>query len=180
MTRCKACGEGTMTAALLPSYEMDLGGLTVRLVNTVIRDACDRCDEATIEVPDLEGLAKAAALARALTPFRLAGKEIRFLRRALDMTGREFAEAMELTPETVSRWETGLRGVGGDSEKLLRHNVCALLHRQVNAIAYEPAVITRMKILDVADGFEFPPLVFRRVVVKGTYEAVEAWDRMAA
>ncbi len=178
MAICTSCGGGTLKASVLPDYEADLGGIRVRLIHSVIREARDTRDDASIEIPGLEDLAKTVALARALIPVRLSGPEVRFLRRALDMTGREFAEAMDLTPETVSRWENGGRGVGGYSEKLLRHNVCALLHGDVRAIAYDPAEITRMKILDVADGFELPPLAFRRVVVKGGFEAVEAWDRV--
>jgi DNA-binding transcriptional regulator YiaG len=57
------------------------------------------------------------------------GREVKFLRRVVDMTQVKFAEAMELTPESVSRWENDARGVGAAGEKLVRHNICALLYK---------------------------------------------------
>ena len=59
----------------------------------------------------------------ALDPTRLSGKELKFIRKALDMTQKEFADKMELRTETVSRWENDYPGTGEYSEKLLRHNV---------------------------------------------------------
>ena len=177
MTTCPDCG-GTAVTTVLPTYATDLGGMRVRLVNAAIRETCGACGEATIEVPDLDGLARAAAMVRALLPLRMTGKDVRFLRRALDMSGREFAEAMELTPETVSRWENGLRGLGGYTDKLLRHNICALLHKDTPAIVYDPADITRMRIVDTPEDFALPPLEFRRVVMKDKQEAAEAWDQL--
>ena len=177
MTTCSAC-EGTAQTVVLPAYETDLGGVRVRLINAAIREICPACGEATIEIPDLDGLARAAAMVRALLPLRLTGKDVRFLRHALDMSGRAFAEAMDLTPETVSRWENGERGIGGSVEKLLRHNICALLHKDTPAIVYDPADITRMRILNAPEDIALPPLAFRRVVVKDRWEVAEAWDRL--
>ena len=177
MTTCSECG-GMVVATTLPAYETDLGSMRVKLVNAAIREACEACGEATIEVPDLDGLARTVAMVRALLPMRLTGKDVRFMRRALDMNGREFAEAMDLTPETVSRWENGERGIGGYTEKLLRHNICALLHKDTPAIAYDPADITRMRILNAPEDVAMPPLEFRRVVVKDKRETEEAWDQL--
>jgi transcriptional regulator with XRE-family HTH domain len=178
MFTCTECGGETLNRSVLPTYETDLGGIKVRLINCVIRETCGACGEASIEIPDLDGLAKAVAMTRALVPIRLTGKEVRFMRLALDMTGREFAEAMDLTPETVSRWENGGRGVGGMSEKLLRHNICGLLHKEVAAFDYDPADIARMKILAAPEEFELPTLEFRRVIMKASHEATdEVWDR---
>lgn len=177
MFNCVACGGRVGVKSVLPSYETDLGGMKVRLINCVIRETCAACAEGTTEIPDLVGLAKAVAMARALVPIRLTGKEVRFMRHAMDMTGREFASAMELTPETVSRWENGGRGVGGASEKLLRHNICALLHKEAVAFDYDPADIARMRILAAPEEFEFPILELRRVMVKANGDSEEAWDR---
>ena len=178
MPVCTECGAAATKTTILPEYETDLGGLRVKLVNAVIREVCDACGDTTVEIPDLGGLARVAAIARALLPLRLNGGEVRFLRRALDMNGREFADAMELTPETVSRWENGGRGIGGYTEKLLRHNVCALLHSKTPAIVYDPVDITRMRIVNTPEGFALPPLEFRRVLVKDKRDTEETWDQL--
>ena len=178
MLMCAECGNRDVQATVMPVYETDLGGIQVRLVNAVLREQCAECGEITVEIPDLTGLAKATAMARALVSIRLTGKEVRFMRVALDMTGRKFADAMELTPETVSRWENDGRGVGGSTEKLLRHNICALLHSKVAAFDYEPADIARMRIMNAPENFSLPPLEFRRVLVKDHDEPIESWDQM--
>src|SRR5262249_39052988 len=35
------------------------------------------------------------------------GEEVRFLRRQLDLRAADLAELLDVTPETVSHWETG-------------------------------------------------------------------------
>jgi len=165
MSTCGECGSSRMKEGVLPEFETDLGGITVRLMHAVIREECEACGEWTIEIPDLPGLIRAAALARAMLPFKLSGKDVKFMRKALDMTGKEFADTMELTPETVSRWENNDRGIGGYTEKLLRHNICSLLYKRVKGVDYQPELITTMRIIPVDEGFIFPAIQFIRMLV---------------
>ncbi|GEO80810.1 helix-turn-helix domain-containing protein [Pararhodospirillum oryzae] len=166
---------------ILPEYQETMGGMIVVIKNAVIREVCEACGETTFEMPDSPGLAKAVALVRALNPLQLSGKDVRFIRKALEMNGRQFAEAMEVTPETISRWEQGEKGIGGYSEKLLRHNVCALLHKAVPTLRYDQADIVRMKIIK-SDDAPLPRVVFERVVVRDRTEdeGIRGWDKAAA
>lgn len=91
------------------------------------------------------------------------------------MTGREFAEAMDITPETVSRWENGERGVGSYTEKLLRHNIGALPHSKVQGVAYDPADIVAMKIIEPSDDLDTLVITCRRVMVHHGRELEETW-----
>jgi putative zinc finger/helix-turn-helix YgiT family protein len=139
--RCKC--NGLMERKVKPEHVEDLGGLVVKVLNAVVVQHCSTCGEEMVGIPDLQGLARAAAMARALNPARLSGKEARFIRRALDMTQKEFAKAMELSPEHVSRWENDHKGLGGAGEKLVRHNVCALLQKE-DVCEYDPKAIANM------------------------------------
>jgi DNA-binding transcriptional regulator YiaG len=121
---------------------------------------------------DKDRSVRAAAISRALHPVPFAGREVRFMRRALDMTQKKFAAAMDLAPETISRWENDVPGHGAASEKLMRHNVCALLHTEAMTRDYDPAVIAKMKL---EDG-ETPTFVMRIVRLKQHHEQSEAWD----
>lgn len=113
MEHCHGCGESLETS-VLPEHIEDLGGLTVKLRNAVLVHRCSRCDEEMTEIPDAQGLYKAAALARVMQPVQLSGREVRFLRTVFDMTQPEFAEAVGFdAAETISRWEKGARSVGG-------------------------------------------------------------------
>lgn len=165
MSTCGECGGRRMKETVLPEFETDLGGVTVRLMHAVIQEKCEDCGEWTIEIPDLPGLIRATALARAMLPFKLSGKDVKFMRKALDMTGKDFADAMELTPETVSRWENNERGIGGYSEKLLRHNICSLLYKEVKGVEYKPEIITMMRIIQTNEDYVIQPIQFTRMIV---------------
>jgi len=140
-----------MERTVKPEHVEDLGGLVVKVLNAVVVQRCTSCGEEMTGIPDMPGLARAAAMARALNPICLSGKEVRFMRRALDMTQKEFAAAMDLSHEHVSRWENDHRGVGGASEKLVRHNVCALLHKE-GVYEYDPKTIANMRFRPVLEG----------------------------
>src|SRR6185312_11976411 len=85
-----------------------------------------------IAVPNAEEMAAAVALALCFMPVRLTGAEVRFIRRVLGMTGQELAAAVEMTPETLSRWEHGKRAVGGWADKAIR--MAAVLQLQDRAL----------------------------------------------
>jgi putative zinc finger/helix-turn-helix YgiT family protein len=146
--RC-SCKNGLMERSVKPEHIEDLGGLVVKVFNAVVVQRCSDCGEEMIGIPDMQGLARAAAMARAQSPERLSGKEVRFIRRALDMTQKEFADAMELSAEHISRWENDHKGIGAASEKLVRHNVCALLSD--GSFEYDPKAIASMVFVSYPD-----------------------------
>lgn len=182
MRRCDKCKTGLLERSVKPEHIEDLGGVVVKIMNAVKEYKCtgDDCDEVSIGIPDMQGLVCAAAVYRALDPVRLSGKEVRFMRRALDMTQTQFGEAMDLTPESVSRWETGARGTGCASEKLMRHNLCALLYKDVLALDYDPKVIADMRFAELKEGKTMPPMEMHRVLVKHDHQTTNVWDAKAA
>ena len=165
MQRCRKCG-GLTERSILPEHVEDLGGVVVKVLNAVQVMRCADCKVEAIAIPDVDGLARAVAISRALNPIRLVGHELKFLRRVLDMTKKDFAAAMELAPETVSRWETDARGVGGMCEKLVRHNICALLYKETRGRPYDPAVIAQMKFAALREGEKLPPIEMVRVRIQ--------------
>ncbi|MBJ7533261.1 helix-turn-helix domain-containing protein [Rhodomicrobium vannielii ATCC 17100] len=178
MARCDECRQGLLQKTIKLKHEEDLGGIVVHLLNSVQLYKCTKCDYEEVVIPDLEGLAKAVALVRALMPMRLSGGELKFIRKTLDMTQKEFAEKMDLAPETLSRWENNHPGTGEYSEKLLRHNVCAFLYKDVLAVDYDPAIIANLRLAPRKE--PFPPIEMRLVKVKDRMERVDAWDQAAA
>ncbi len=98
----------------------------------------------------------------------------------MEMTGQTFVETMEIDKSTLSRWENDAQGIGGYTEKLLRHNVGALLSKDVPAITYNPATITKMRIHVRPEGFVMPEIEMYRVKVRSNCEVDEGWDKLAA
>jgi DNA-binding XRE family transcriptional regulator len=116
---------------------------------------------------------------RALDPVRLSGREVKFFRNVLDMTQTAFATAMDLTSESVSRWENDARGVGEACERLTRHNVCALLYKATRGRHYDPAIIAKMKF--TPNKGTLPPIVMVRVRLRDDSDhPTTAWDQTAA
>lgn len=179
MHRCRKCG-GLMEKSIRAEHTEDLGGVVVKVLNAVQVLRCEKCGTEMTAIPDMDGLARATAISRALNPVRLSGREVKFLRRVLDMTQVKFAEAMELSAETVSRWENDARGVGGACEKLVRHNICALLYKDAKGRPYDPAVIANMRIVELAEGTVLPPIEMVRVRISTTADAdSDSWGEMA-
>lgn len=76
--------------------------------------------EELIQPEDVEGLHKAITLH--LVRFRkdLGGREIRFIRRAIDMTQGELAHRLGTGVQTVARWEKDKVSIPGPEDRLLR------------------------------------------------------------
>jgi len=77
----------------------------VYLVNGFTRETVDGEQFTTIE--DMDGLWKAIALHLVTTRKVLAPKEIRFLRKQMDLTQVELANLVRVSDQTVARWEKG-------------------------------------------------------------------------
>ncbi len=76
--------------------------------------------EEFFSVVDVDGLHR--AIGRHLVTHRkgLAPKEVRFLRKTMDMTQADLAKKLGNDAQSVARWEKGICGMPGTAEKLLR------------------------------------------------------------
>jgi hypothetical protein len=177
METCVACGAPTDKVELLPTYDDDAVGIPVTLRNGVLRHNCDSCGFDGIEIIDSTGLTAAAAVARILLPVTLSGDEVRFLRKACEMNGKEFAEALHCDNAVLSRWENG-GGFGAVTERTIRNTVWGILYKRVPAIQIEPGHFERMKIYSLPEGHEPPRLTLERVRLKDTARQMKTdeWD----
>ena len=82
--------------------------------------SCPKCGEEEVLIPRIEALNLAIAGELVRKHGRLAPTGIRFLRKLLGWSGVDFAKHFGVTPETVSRWESGKKLMGPVAERLLR------------------------------------------------------------
>ena len=73
-----------------------------------------------VAVKGLDELRVAIALHLAARKKALNGKEIRFLRKEMDLTQSELARLFGVDAQTVARWEKGETTIAGPAELLLR------------------------------------------------------------
>ncbi len=115
--KCSECGT-EMSPPVTGSAPYPCG-IPVILDGVTIH-ACPSCGEKEVEVPGLASLHDALARVVAQKPGRLNGDEIRFLRKHLGWSGKDFARHFDISPQQVSYWENDKRPMGKNAEKLLR------------------------------------------------------------
>ncbi|MBK1663990.1 hypothetical protein CKO38_01905 [Rhodospirillum rubrum] len=157
---CPVCG-GVVTVSRVDVYEDDLLGIPVTLRNAVERRRCAGCGEESVSYPNLDGLIAAVAMARALYPLELSGDDLRFLRKALGLSAKDFAEKLELDPASLSRWENNKQALGGFAEKVIRMFVCGEIDREgrAPAITYTSDRVPTMMIVKAGALPPFHPIL---------------------
>ena len=161
-------------------YEEDGLGLPYPVV--LIDAAEEEIDDVTrdrigISVPDLEGLAVAVAVARVLLPVHLTGKEVRFLRNVLDMTGRQMAEAIDIDPCNLSKWENDKAPLGGWADKQVRLITIVALSDRVPHLSLDKKSVISMNIVNREPG-TWPEITMHRLHHVCAKE--DTWDMQMA
>jgi len=115
----------------------DIVGLPV-----VVLDAArefDEDDEPAIGVPHLEELSAAAAVTRCQMAPRLRGRELRVMRKMLDLTQPALGEALGgiANVASMSRWESEAMAIDDRAEKLLRILVCQRLAPRAPGVSFD-------------------------------------------
>lgn len=146
--KCDKC-DGAFRGAGIEKHEVNrelFGGMRVILVNGAAQKmTCDMCGHVRIDIPDPEGLTAAVVKARALMPLKLNGREIKFMRKAMEMPAKELASKLDVSEETISRWESQ-QAIGGANEKLFRYVACKTLNDDAPAIPWTMEQIINLDI----------------------------------
>ena len=116
---CPSCRKATMKETT-ETHRFVESGLKNVVVKGAIVHTCSGCGERSVGFRNLTGLHRSLALKLIEKPGRLAGAEIRFLRKSLGWSGADFARKVHSDPATVSKWETGRQKMGDRTELLLR------------------------------------------------------------
>ena len=73
-----------------------------------------------VSVEDVEGLHQAVGDHIARSKGQLSGKEIRFLRKLMDLTQAELGLLLGVDVQTVARWEKGQTSIHGSADRMIR------------------------------------------------------------
>ncbi len=170
MKTCEICSSEIATE-LIAAYEVPSMGIPVTIYNSARQNKC-ACDEEII-IPDMEGLIAAAAVSRVLMPAKLAAADIVFLRKALETSSKDLAAQLEVTPETVSRWENGKIPIGPGSEKLLRLAVGVRLSEKAPGIVFKVEEVIEMRIHSVRGLCDDTPIMLTRALVVNSTHGIK-------
>lgn len=116
--RCTFCESEMVTGREHHPYK-EAGLIGIILLDLDV-SRCGRCGYYRLGIRDAEGLHRTIAEILIGKTARLAGSEIRFLRRCLGLSETDLARRLGVTIETVSRWEHGSSGMRVSADRLLR------------------------------------------------------------
>ena len=106
--KCSSCGKGPLRFAGY-THEEKVGRYTVRDASG-FATRCDACCEAELSADELAGYERRAARTVLTSGQPVAGDVLKYARKALGLRQADLAELFEVTPETVSRWESQPEG----------------------------------------------------------------------
>lgn len=107
MSKCSACKKGELHPS---KTEMKFVVGEYTFVATVPADACRKCGEAIVHIDDW-GRAEQAVARWLIANGQPSGQATRFLRKVVAIQAKEIARLLDVTPETVSRWEAGTQSL---------------------------------------------------------------------
>jgi len=118
---CPGCGKAGVKARLLKDYVYVESGLSnFVLENGVYEYTCKNCDESYICIVEERQLLQFMAILLLLSPYRLNGKEQKFLRKACELTQDELAKALDVRRETIAERESANKSLDKASDFLYR------------------------------------------------------------
>jgi DNA-binding transcriptional regulator YiaG len=165
---------------VLPEYDATtLVGLRTMVTNAAIQRLED--GETTVELPKLDELFAATAIARCLLPVKLRGWEIKAIRHILGMTLAELAKRLDkkTAVDTLSRWESDAQTIGTYAERVLRLVVCERLKEKAPGMDYNAAMLAELEVEDPwkADDYQVPYIELGLIRIKEkSGSVIEAWD----
>lgn len=98
---------------------------------------CIKCKEVIADIPVIGELHVHIAVGLIKKDSLLTGKEIRFLRKQMNLKANELADILGVTKQTVSRWENGKTEVSPYNDKLIRMICIQLLQERCNKVFKE-------------------------------------------
>lgn len=140
------CSCANETREKLQIFHTEMLGAEVVLHDAAVRVFCVDCGNESISIPYLEGLIAAVAMLRIKEPTKLFSKDIRFLRKAAEMKAVTLAGKLEVTPETISRWENDKAPMSAAAEKLFRLTMAEVFEDLAPCVDYSPGDILDMNV----------------------------------
>ena len=122
--KCTECGAGATIAR--SDYHYVESGLDNVILHNVQVVKCPNCKETGVIFHRIDDIHRDIARAIIDQPYRMTGKELRFLRRYLEMTGDQLSSMLKVDRTTLSKWETGGDPIGHQSDRLIRLIAVAL------------------------------------------------------
>lgn len=162
MKKCPFCASDLVSTSRVDVDARDFG-LPSGTIRNALLTTCTECGEESTTLPAQGAVVRAYRAALAAVARPLTGEEYAFLRRALGVTGRRFAEMIGTTNVTISRLEHGA-SVPAAHDALIRavtmldvagHDpVDSFERRELGDVFVDVVAIQRNNFVDLSDGWQ--------------------------
>ena len=115
---CAECGA--VVNAEVKLYQYEESGLPNVYLQGVRVAQCQNCGNVDVIIPYPRKIHRAIALALANSPFRLAGPQVRFLRKRTQLNQQQFAAHVSATELRVQEWESSTAAIDPVTDRLTR------------------------------------------------------------
>jgi DNA-binding transcriptional regulator YiaG len=122
--RCSECGGEIQIVR--GNHQFKESGLQNVVLCGIELARCKYCGYDEPIIRGLNDVMRTIALAVVSKPYRLAGDEVRYLRKYVEMTSDKFARLLHIDRSTLSKWENGEDPVGAQSDLAIRMLVMSL------------------------------------------------------
>ncbi len=135
--KCDIC-RGNIITKTQQSYQYKECGLdNVYLKNVDVR-VCESCGEKNLRIPGILELHETIARGIALQPCPLRGQDIKFLRKQLGYSAKQWSAFLRIDSSTLSRWENEQQEIGPQSDGLIRLLYFRLLDESTGKVTCDP------------------------------------------
>lgn len=124
---------------IIDQYEAYELGAPFKIVlhNAVVSKKNTRTNRVKYQIPDLEGLLWATALARILHPQKLSGRELKYLRKVSRLKQKALAQKVRISAEHLSRCESEQMVLSPPCESLARVQILKTLYEDTVDVSNE-------------------------------------------
>lgn len=136
---CHECGGSIRRVRM--DYHFEESGLDNVILAGIEVDLCLQCGGESPRIPRLNDVMDTIAVALIAKPFELTGREVRFLRKTLEVGIEDFARKLGVDRSHLSRLENGALTISRQTDRLVR--TLALLHR--------PELMEKLTSLDIRE-----------------------------
>lgn len=116
--RCSNCSKPAHVVH--GNYQFTESGLNYVVLCGIEIIKCSHCGNEDPIIPAMDDLLRTIALALIAKPYRLAGEEVRYLRKYMGLTGDGFSRLLHVDKTTLSKWENNDDPVGTQSDLAIR------------------------------------------------------------
>lgn len=151
--KCFECN--TETTSLKGRHHYKESGLNNIYLEGIDTFTCPSCGESFSSIPAMPKLHSLIGDVLTKKKGRLAGKEIRFLRKNARISAKDFAKLISIDNTTLSKWENDSQRISKQNDKLIR-----LVYRGLMDVPGKDYIRNEFQGIADADGLFMPDIAF--------------------